>query len=294
NAQTIGSLPIIRSQEEASVQPLAVYQNGLRLVGLDWGSDPFRAGLWAVGSLVWQTDTPLPDDLLVTMRLVDWLGRPIAEETSPLSPADYPNSQWQAGEFVRAFIGVQLPFTGNGRYRVQIAVKTVKDTAVAQTGLLSRTWATVDAIQIEPWPIIRQLPAAITHVENVRLGDTIRLLGYDMAQDGALLTVKLYWTADSATAVDYHTFVHVAQPEAPPLAQSSGTPVNGARPVSSWRPGEIIEDIHTFSLPVDLPANTIVTVGMFDPKNPDGRVPVTAVDQPVANNVWPLGPLPTK
>jgi hypothetical protein len=66
------------------------------------------------------------------------------------------------------------------------------------------------------------------------------------------------------------------------------------RPISSWRPGEIIEDIHTFILPVDLPVDAIVTVGMFDPHNPDMRVPVTAVNQPITNNIWPLGPLPTK
>lgn len=292
SAQTIGELPINQSPQEMTARPLAAYQNGLRLVGLDWASDRFRAGLWAVGSLVWQADTPLPDDLLVTARLVDWLGRSIAEETSRLGPADYPGSQWQAGELVRSFMGVRLPFTSNGRYRLQISVNELGGTAVPQPGLMNRTWSTIGSVRVEPWPMVRDLPEGITTIKGVHWGETIRLLGYDMVRQGNDLIVNLYWATDRETAVDYNVFIHVGQPGAPPLAQSSSGPANWTRPVSSWRPDEIIEDIHTIPLPPELPVDVVVSVGMFDSDNPDARVVVTAVDQPVPNDIWSLGPLP--
>lgn len=293
-AQTIGQILVEPAETALTQHALAQYENGLRLVDVSWGSDVFRAGLWAVGSLVWQSDTPLPADLLVSIRLVDWLGRSVAEETLPLSPADYPNTQWPAGERVRSFMGMELPFALDGRYRVQVAVKNIEGAIVPSAGLFNRTWATIGTVQIEPFPLVRHLPEGIIPVEDVRFGETIRLLGSDLARNGDLLTVKLYWTADGETAVDYNIFVHVGQPGAPPLAQSSSGPANWTRPVSSWRPDEIIEDEHLITLPADLPADAIVSVGMFDPGNSDIRIPVTAVNQPVANDAWPLGPLPAK
>lgn len=292
--QPIGTMSVSPPASQISQKPLVEYENGLSLMAIEWEDATFQAGLWALGNLVWQTNDSLPNDLIVSMRLVDWLGRPIVEEIMPVDPVDYPGDQWQPGEWVRSFIGLQLPFVSNGRYRVQVMVKDKAGTAVPAAGLFNQTWTTIDTLAIKPWPIMKELPDGTTPVNDVQFGETIHLLGYDMVVKNELLTIKLYWSADRETAVDYDVFVHLGQPAAPPLAQSSGEPANWMRPVSSWRPDEIIEDVHTIPVPANLPADAVISVGLFDSNNSDTRLPVTANDQPIPNNIWTLVPFPHK
>ncbi len=71
--------------------------------------------------------------------------------------------------------------------------------------------------------------------------------------------------------------------------QSSGGPANWTRPTTSWRRGEIIEDVHTIQLPPDLNMKeNRIFVGMYEIDNPDVRVPITALNEPVSDNAWPL------
>jgi hypothetical protein len=215
---------------------------------------------------------------------VDWLGRTLAEESMSLGPADYPHSQWQPGDTVRRLIGIKLPYDVNGRYRSQIQVTDENGTP------LSRTWKTIGPIQIEPWPMVRELPdTAYPSPAKVTWADTISLAGYNITHREDVITITLYWQSDSETGADYGVFVHVGQPGQPPVAQSSGGPANWTRPTTSWRQGEIIEDIHTITLPPNLiTEDSSIFVGLYEIDNPDSRVPITESNEPVSDNVWPL------
>ncbi|MCP4426924.1 MAG: hypothetical protein GY803_20740 [Chloroflexi bacterium] len=281
--QAIGTVSVARSEDFAP-DPLAEYENGLALVSLEWDDETFRAGLWAVGNLVWYTESPLEQTLTATVRVVDWLGRSVAEQTTPLGPADYPGEQWRAGDMVRELVGIQLPFAVDGRYRAQIQLTD------ADGNPMGRPWTTIGWLQIEPWPMLRQLPGDVTRrLENVTWDETIHLAGYDIIQNENELTVKLYWLNDTELEADYGVFVHVGESGMPPIAQSSGGPANWTRPTTNWREGEIIEDAHTIQLPPDLDMAAVsVFVGLYEIDNPDARAPVTAVGEPVPYHAWPL------
>ena len=281
--QKIGVITVMAANTSAA-EPIVQYENGLSLVGLEWDNEQFRAGLWAVGNLVWQTDALLEPGLRTTIRFVDWLGRSAAEQKAALGPVDYPAEQWRVGDSVRSFVGIRLPVDANGRYRVQIQLTDQNGNP------LSRSWKTIGRVQIEPWLTTRQLPDVVPYrPENIFWGENISLAGYDAIREEDEVTVKLYWKAEGEIDRDYGVFVHIGQAGMPPVAQSSAEPASWMRPTTSWRAGEIVEDVHVIQIPpgVNIEEN-IIFVGLYEIDSPEVRIPVTAVGEPVPNNAWPL------
>ena len=289
-----GSLDVRRPVEAASSPAAVSYTGGLELVEIDWMADEFRAGLWAIGDLLWRAAEPLEGDWTVTMKVLDWRGRTIAEVDDALGPPDYEPQAWQPGELVRDRLAVRLPFDLRGLYRVQIEVKNAAGESLqAQDGFLTRLtdqrW-----VRVQGWPLEKELPSTVEHrLDTVTVGSNIQLLGYDVARVGHTLTVDLYWQSDATLADDYGVFVHVARPGEAPLLQSSGGPANWLRPVSTWRPDEVILDSHVIELPPDLdPAGLSVLVGMYEPSDPNVRLPVRVDGREVTDRALNLGDLP--
>jgi len=90
---------------------------------------------------------------------------------------------------------------------------------------------------------------------------------------GTPFTVTLAWEAGRITDTHYTVFVHITPLDAPsPLAaQDDCWPARGARPTTTWVPGEVVLDAHP--LPGLLPGSYRVRVGLY---GPDGiRLPCT-------------------
>jgi eukaryotic-like serine/threonine-protein kinase len=144
--------------------------------------------------------------------------------------------------------------------------------------------------------ILEQRPEAD---QEVRVGDTITLTisgGGDMPiilstnlnnqvvleqawvsqfgyRPGDSVPVTLRWRCTAPFSRDYKVFVHLLRQETGALAaQDDVIPVNGLRPTTSWRPGEIINDPHQIFLPPETrPGNYVMRVGLYDD---GGRLPV--------------------
>lgn len=121
---------------------------------------------------------------------------------------------------------------------------------------------------------------------SVNFSDTIELLGYaysDLSPDaGSEMTVTLYWRALRVIDQDYTVFVHIIHPATTAIyASSDAQPAAWTRPTTTWQPGEIIEDSHTFTVNVDTPpAIYEVEIGLYRQMS-DGTFPrlrVLAVD----------------
>jgi hypothetical protein len=64
------------------------------------------------------------------------------------------------------------------------------------------------------------------------------------------------------------------------------------RPTTTWRKGEIIEDLHTIQLPAGLDDTSLsVFAGMYEIADPDIRLTMTAAGEAVPENAWKLGTL---
>lgn len=94
-------------------------------------------------------------------------------------------------------------------------------------------------------------PGALSGELNVRFGDFAELVGYSLpaaeVTAGQPVQLTLYWRAlEARSAVDYVVFTHLvpAEGDAFMIAQHDGQPAGGARPMSGWTPGEVIEDVH--------------------------------------------------
>jgi hypothetical protein len=85
------------------------------------------------------------------------------------------------------------------------------------------------------------------------------------SQPGDLLPLPLRWQAMEPLERDYHTFVHLGHPNAPPIAQDDGPPHNGLAPTTTWSIGEEVIDRRVINIPQNIPPGRYaLTVGLYD------------------------------
>ena len=71
-------------------------------------------------------------------------------------------------------------------------------------------------------------------------------------------------------AIDYTSYVHLISKEGQGIAQSDHRPGGDIYPSSYWQVGEVLRDVHTFSVPGDVSdGNYRLRVGMYYQPEPD-------------------------
>jgi mannosyltransferase len=125
---------------------------------------------------------------------------------------------------------------------------------------------------------------SVTHPFDVRLGDAIHLIGYDLPQTqfraGDTVPLTLYWRADRAIGTSYTAFVHLVGAQFNPKqnnplwGQIDHVPREGAYPTTAWLPNEIVPDAYRVSIDAGAPPGTYkIEVGLYDPAT-GARLPV--------------------
>ncbi|MFP3895677.1 MAG: ArnT family glycosyltransferase [Anaerolineales bacterium] len=104
---------------------------------------------------------------------------------------------------------------------------------------------------------------------EVRLGEKIHLIGYDLPQktitEGEPLTVRLYWRTEAPLDTSYTVFVHLLGPDSARYGQKDNIPQNGTRPTDIWLADETIVDEYRIDVAKDAPpGDYILVVGMYD------------------------------
>ncbi len=100
--------------------------------------------------------------------------------------------------------------------------------------------------------------------------DQIDLLGYNLPNHalvpGQTLNLTLYWTPRGRPTKDYTVFVHLLDSHGQLQGQADSPPTSGKYPTSVWDAGEYIADLHSLSIPPNLPAGEYqVAIGLYDP-----------------------------
>lgn len=130
--------------------------------------------------------------------------------------------------------------------------------------------------------------AAPSNTVSANFGDVAQLLGYALVP-GDSLAITLYWKSLTPTDVDYTVFLHLAAPEAlsaPPAAQADARPCAGEYGTPRWRPGEVVLDSHSLTLPPDLaPGPYVLLAGLYDLSS-GARLPVTQANQHEPDRAW--------
>jgi hypothetical protein len=288
----VGQLTVSRPTTRAPApRPQARFEGGIELLASELTSNRFRAGFPLLGSLTWRAATTPATDYHLRVRLTDRAGHEVAGGEMAPSAAGFPTSAWRPDDRVAGRLAFPLPADlDSGTYRVEIGLVSAADGRVAPVRHWygKRDWLNIGAVQVEAWPLVTKLPADVAHrLEGVRIGEVIRLRGYDLIREEEKLTLTLYWQAEESPTVNYHVFVHVGVPDAPPIAQADGVPGVWLRPTTTWRSDEVIADTHVVSLAGVPPGRYDLLVGLYDPANA-GQRPTTAVNGEVNSDGYVL------
>ncbi|MCD6518720.1 MAG: phospholipid carrier-dependent glycosyltransferase [Anaerolineae bacterium] len=248
-----------RKEQLSIAVPLERDLAQVRLLGRSELPEQVRPGDTFLLSLYWQACVAPEEDYELELCLKGtqqvW-GRKVL----PLVRKDYPPSHWQRGEILR------------GQYSFRVDAETPGGDYVLRATLLThgRRLASVDlgTLTVRGRDRLYQAPA-FAHSLNVRFGQVITLLGYDLLQSqvapGGTLELVLYWRAEDKIDVPYTVFTHLLDAHGRMKGQKDNEPVQGTYPTTGWLPGEIIIDRYT--IPVDkeaTPGSYSLEIGLYD------------------------------
>jgi hypothetical protein len=145
-------------------------------------------------------------------------------------------------------------------------------------------------------PSIESTSAAprIRNQVNARIGQKIRLLGYDAPVKlvpGSRLPLTLFWQTDENVYDDYTAFIQLLDIEGNAVLKYDSVPGGGLNSPFLWMPGEIIVDQIALTLPKNLrPGKYTLIIGMYHYPELE-RLPVTyPTGEPSPDDVVELGP----
>lgn len=207
--------------------------------------DPVRVtGLWQVLAPTAQNQ--------FTLQLVSAAGEVLVSKDVTIAPL-YPPEQWQAGDRLRSETVLRLPAaTPDGNYTWQILWgDQLVPAGTVQVRAPERSFERIEM----------ETAVGATFAET--FGNVATLLGVNAHAETDEVT--LIWQAENETATSYRVFVHLLGADGEIISQSDGEPVSWSRPTTSWLPGEILQDSHRLTFPLDAPAGSLsLRIGLYD------------------------------
>jgi len=263
---------------------------GHRLIGYDQPVKEYQSGDTVHLFLYWeQENQPVAERLgarCLEVSLVDARGR-VWKRVEVHEPA------WvSATEYVRQQVDLVVsPDAPSGRYA--FAVRPLSGGEAFRFGRVSLRQRQRDALIAAD--------VTITYPLEIDFGDGVRLLGYDLEAErlrlGGMVYLTLYWQARQPVEHRYKVFTHLlgevfnAGSGNFLWGQQDNEPVNGTRPTSTWRVGEVVVDSYAILLDQQSPAGRYaVEIGLYEPATGE-RLPVlddqgqSAADHLVLNYV---------
>jgi len=257
------------------------FGRALTLLGTSTPAAEARPGHTLSLDLYWCIRAQPQQDYRLRLQLLDANGAVTTESLSPLGRAETPATALPAGRLVASRAQIVVPATATpGRHRLQLSVVPPAGGAPLPVDWLLRGRAlSVGAVTVTPWPLETEFPPIATPF-RADFGEPalIELHGYELESHelvpGEDVPLTLFWRAADLVPANYHVFLHVAGAGEEIVAQANGSPVNGFRPTTSWRAGEVIVDERTISLPASAPAGDYrLWLGFFDPVS-NRRLPI--------------------
>ncbi len=80
---------------------------------------------------------------------------------------------------------------------------------------------------------------------------------------GQNLVMEAYWQATQPIDFDYNIFIHVVDAQGHLVAQLDTQPQQGKRPMTTWLPGEVLQDRYTLAIPAQATGPLHVEMGLY-------------------------------
>ena len=279
-------------------QNIVRFGNDLGLYGYDIPRDTYRTGHLISLDLFWCARNVPMVDYDVHLELHDKDGNVIGESDSPLGHTKYPSSRWAPGELLMSQAEIVVPGQAKEEsHELRLSLtSTETDEAIPIHWPFGPKSISLGNFMIEAWPLLTDLPEIPSQVKaEFGQPSIVEMHGYALLSDrevvsqdvspGQMLDLTLFWLSISEAIVEnYSVFVHLADKDEAIVAQSDGIPVQGFRPTTSWRNGEVIVDEHIITLPTDLATGDYdMWVGLYNPSNGE-RLPIFLNGQPVPDS----------
>ncbi len=241
----------------------------LRLLGYSLIGQQFEPGDTIPLTFLWQGLVELDEEYHLVLWLEDQNGARSGEARLPLG-GDYPPANWEKGQVVRDWQALLVP--GNledGSYRLKMQV-SAGDRSLPRLYWFLPAGSILDLGPIEIKGRERSFVVpAIQHPLERRLGETVRLLGYDLglseARPGGSFHVTLYWQGLGLMDKSYTVFLHLLDEEGNIRGQWDSVPGQGTLPTTGWVEGEVIVDPYEIPIAPDAPSGQYtIALGMYD------------------------------
>jgi hypothetical protein len=256
----LSPIPIERASAPPAVSALGMGAtinrdviDGLRLLGYSQEASEARPGAPIYFTLFWQSIAPIAVEP-ITIQLTSCGCARQPKITTPLTTTaavhgTYPFSQWTSNEIVADRYGVRVPYDlPAGEYTLEVSIG-----GGAPIELGSVNVPKADRVLSEP---------PIDHRMEIKLDDSIELVGYNIESSTGSITLTLIWRALKSIDMDYTVFTHVIDPSGQSIGGQDNQPMRGAYPTSWWMPGEYVIDQYE----LNVKPGYAIEVGMYDPE----------------------------
>lgn len=246
-------------------------------------------------ALTWQATRPLQNDYAVTVRLKTPAGRLLWQTDARPVHGNYSTSAWRAGVAVVDSYDLLVPVgTPPGSYDIEIGVYDSTSMQMlpvnGRNGLYSLASLTVvrpaAVVSVASLPLRGPAPGAgltiagtvfdyslerigIQHALRSNVQNEFTLYGYGVSSaqlaPGQPLDVTLLWQAERPPSGDRVVFVQIVDAAGKVWASQESQPLDGSYPTGQWQRGDVVRDVRTLHLPVDMPDGPYgLRAGMFD------------------------------
>jgi hypothetical protein len=234
-----------------------------RLIGYELGQQTVEPGETARVTLYWEVLGETDTNYVLFAQLFGRAAVKVGQRDTYPGLGHYATSFWQPGQVIvdevplpvasdavtpsRLRLDAGLYERGGGRLAVLDGAANPIDSATIG-------WLKLAPTQKPPLPGVSI---------DYRLGDVVKLAGYDLQREANRVYLTLHWSCLAPMDRDYVVFVHLLAGEDTPVAQADGPPVGGDYPTSLWSSGERIADQHVLNVE-DLPSGSYgLQVGMY-------------------------------
>jgi hypothetical protein len=255
--------------------PLGVrFGDGLRVLGYELEGSHYQPGDHVVLDLYWQMLEPLGSGHRIFVHLGQgddrWAQRDIEPGCGLLSEDD-----WVPGRVMTDRYSLWIaPASPSGWHSLRVGMyrlapmgeeRSVVPAFDQHGDRLLRDDVFLTKLQVgEP-----DSQRHIQHPTRFRMGDSISLLGYDLAETllvpGSKVGLTLYWQAREEVAASYTVFTHLVDANDQMQGQWDSVPDGGRNPTDEWAPGEIIIDQYEIQVSTEAEQGQhMLRVGMYD------------------------------
>ncbi|HET7088435.1 MAG TPA: glycosyltransferase family 39 protein [Anaerolineae bacterium] len=216
----------------------------------------------------WTALKSIAANYAVSLRLADAAGRVWASLDTQPGYGFLPTSTWLPGENQHDAYTLSLPLEAPHDEVYSLDVVWYRVASQEEMGRVRVPGIKIDTLYDEteaPPPQRSFAIPSMQHRVDATFGDQIRLLGYDLAQEGSRFILTLHWQALADMGADYKYFVHVFDPATERIvAQIDAAPGGNAYPTSWWTKGEVVSERVELELELEEEPYRVAT-GWYDP-----------------------------